>query len=345
MKKQVLTAAVSLAVMVSTSPAQSPLKLSVAPSLSTHRGETEYIMDIRQTLTDESGNIIYDPTGSPVVWRLKSQLEFPLDVTVFGVTARVDLTSNPGFFWVEGSYFLSLNDPSGALTDSDWEGLSGYVDFTKFSYTESEATMESRAFDIEAGVRLLTPGKVSVAAVAGYRYQKIQQDVIGFDGWFRVFDTVALAFSDEQYSQSGTGKVGYYEITYKQPQVGLVTWIDWRPGLSTRIKTVYTPVWFEDYDDHVLRFKEAIADGDGSGFIGSARIHYELTQAPMPAVPFVDFTAEFVTLSASGKQTQSWYDDDPASPDFDETGLSIPGLPHEVNSTQFDFGLRIGVTF
>lgn len=345
MKKQFSTMLALLVIMTSTSRAEFPFNISIAPTLGSSFGKTEYIMDIQQTLTDESGNIIVDDNGQPVVWRLKSQLEFPLDVIMGGATVRFELASDPDFLWFEGGIYTNLEDPGGDLKDSDWEGVTSILDFTQFSYTESEAKMDGLMLNFEGGLRLFNPGKTSISALAGFRYFKIQQDVVGYDGWFRTFNENTLTYSDEIFPQSGSGLVGYYEVTYRQLQLGLVISTQLQPNLTGRIKAAYSPVWFEDYDDHILRNKEAVADGDGNGFIGLASLRYDFDSGGGPLKPFLDAGVEYVLISTSGLQTQSWYGDDPASPDVDDTGLSIGGIPHEVNLNQLNLRLMIGLAF
>lgn len=345
MKKQLLRTVIFLAVMASTSKAEFPFNISIAPTLGSSFGKTEYIMDIQQPATDENGDVIVDAAGQPVIWRLKSQLEFPLDVVMGGATLRVELASDPDLLWFEGGIYTNLEDPGGDLKDSDWQGLSGILDYTQFSYTESAARMDNLVLNLEGGLRLFNPGQASISALAGFRYHKIQQDVVGYDGWFRTFDEATMSYSDEIFLQSGSGLVGYYEVRYQQIQLGLVSSMQLQPNLTGRLKAAFSPVWFEDYDDHILRRKEAVADGDGWGFVGQAGLHYGFDSGGGPFTPFLDISAEYAAVSASGLQTQSWYGDDPASQDIDDTGLSISGIPHEVNLSQINLLVMIGLSF
>ena len=344
MKQHILATLLITILLASSAAMAEPIKISFAPWFGHNYGETEYILDLSGWLPDENGDMILDQFGNPLIARIKSQLEFPLDIAMAGLTARLDPGSDSDFWWFEAGIYTNLNDPGGIMTDGDWQGISGILPFTKYSYTESEAQGSAFRFDIEGGIRVYKPGKMNVYAVVGFRYQKIKQDIIGFDGWFIPFDDATLTFDDQVFTQSGIGIVGKYEVTYKQPQIGLLSSMNLTPNLRASLKTVYTPVWFDDFDDHLLRFKTSIADGTGDGFIGSLRAHYEFAEVGGPARPFLDFNLDYVSISSSGSQTQTWYGDDPAS-DYDDTGVSVDGIPHEVNSTQYNVGVRLGLTF
>ena len=128
------------------------------------------------------------------------------------------------------------------------------------------------------------------------------------------------------------------------PQIGFLLTTDLNSKLNAGLKTVLVPVWFDDVDDHVLRNKLSTADGSGIGFIGALNARYHLPMSGQNVKTYLDFFVEYTTLSASGDQVQSWYGDDPIS-EVDDTGTSIGGIPHDINSTQYNIGVRLGLTF
>ncbi|UCE24793.1 MAG: omptin family outer membrane protease [Candidatus Zixiibacteriota bacterium] len=345
MSKHFLVIAILLALPLETANAEKKVQVSVSPSIGYSLGKTEYILNVATYRADNNGDVITDQFGEPIVFLVKSQLEYPLDVVTGGARIRLVPVHDPGLWSIEAGVLTSLNDPKGAMKDSDWDAASGFYELTKWSYTESSPEMKSLMLDIEATRRILTRGKVQIAVLAGFRYYKIEQDLFGVDGWQRIFDPVTLTYSEQFFfDELADTQVLFYEVKYSMPQIGLNLSTDLSPKVAARLKTVFTPVWYEDVDDHVLRNKLSTSDGTGTGFVGSLNIHYDISSGQAQSAPFIDFFAEVMTLTASGDQTQEWYGDDPASPGSDDTGLRIDGLPHEVNSTRFHFGVKIGMS-
>jgi hypothetical protein len=326
--------------------AETPLRISVSPSLGYSFGETEYIMNLRTPMTDENGDVVTDDLGNPVLLQIKSQLEYPLDVTMGGGNFRLTPAEDPELWSVEASAFVTLNDPGGVMKDSDWDGANGLYELTQWSYTESSAEMSSLLLNFEATRRILSPGNVRVAALAGLRYHKIEQKLFGVDGWQRLFEASTFTYGEPIYFTAYENtQVLYYEIKYLLPQIGLNFTADLSPNFMAGIKTIFVPVWFEDVDDHLLRNKLSRADGTGTGFIGSLNLDYRLGSPQRRSRPFISIFAEFTSIGASGDQTQEWYGDDPASPDFDDTGSRITGIPHDANITLYRVGIKAGLTF
>ncbi|MEW6411380.1 MAG: hypothetical protein AB1483_02775 [Candidatus Zixiibacteriota bacterium] len=345
MKKRIILLAVFVLCVFQLAHAEKKIQVSLAPTIGHSFGETEYILKFRSYILDEFGEIAVDDFGNPIIYEVKSLLEFPMDVIFIGGSILMEPVLDKTLWSVETGVYTTVNDPGGAVTDSDWDSATSLWEETKFSYTESDATMSSLRFNIEVTRRLLTLGKLRVSALGGFRYQNIKQDIYGYEGWYRILDTVNFVYSSETYTQSGSGPVGYYEVTYKQPQIGLLTSTEFPSGMTLKLKTAFTPVWFDDYDDHILRNKESTADGDGAGFEGSLRARFKFSSLRAPLVPYLDIFADYMTLHATGYQTQTWYGDDGATPDFDDTGLSVSNIYHEVNSTQYNIGFKLGLLF
>ncbi|MFQ5453792.1 MAG: omptin family outer membrane protease [Candidatus Zixiibacteriota bacterium] len=318
------------------------IQFSAAPSFGYNFGKTEYILEVRGTLDSL--------LGSPRTYTIKSQLEYPLDVAMAGFNLHLFPVNDHSLWSVTAGIFTNLNNPGGIMKDSDWQELNGFFDLTKFSYTESKAEMSSFVLNLEASYRIIKFQPVSVSLLAGLRYQKIKQDVIGYEGWQRPFDSSLFVLKDP-VTISGSGKVLYYEITFKQPQIGLLTKLDFNSYFFIDIKTVYTPVFYNDLDDHILRNKLSISDGSGNGFIASVTTNYQF-RTNKKVRPFIGFTTEIITLSASGSQVQKWYDDETyTDPNTNNPviivpkGTAIGGIPHEITNTQYRISFKAGFIF
>jgi len=305
--------------------AQSKVKFTVTPQLSQNFGLTEYIMDI--SLPYNEG-----------IYVLKSQLEFPLDVVMAGVTVGLHSTRDTLYAWsLEGGYFSNIDNPGGVMKDHDWETDTTTWRVEKFSYTESRAEMKSTLITVEGYLRVLQRQHFGLDLWGGFRYQKIEQDIIGYDGW--QIDTNGV-----RHTVSGIEKGIYYKVTYKSPHLGLRSNIRLRHHTVISAKAAFALVWASDFDDHLLRNKTATADITGKGFISGVSIRHQMPRTGK-IQPFFELASEFAYHHASGIQTQSWYGDDPITPDVDDTGTILLGIPHEINSRQVSVGLRLGLGF
>ncbi|UCG62223.1 MAG: omptin family outer membrane protease [Candidatus Zixiibacteriota bacterium] len=332
-------------VPLSSTTAQKSVEFSVSPSVGHSFGKTEYILEVQSAFVDEDDEIITDEFGNTVIFHVKSQLEYPLDVVMGGVNLRINSADDPDLWSVEAGIFTSLSDPGGTMKDSDWDGASGIYDFTQWSYTESSAKMNSFMLDIRGTRRLFRPEKFSVSLVAGLRYHRIEQELYGVNGWQRPFNDAILAYDEPQFfAVLQDTLVLYYKVKYLMPQIGLRSRIDLRSDLTVGLETILSPVWFSDVDDHILRNKLSKADGWGLGIIGAFNARKRFGSSGSQAAPYIDLFAEVTTISASGDQTQNWYGDDPFTPD-DDTDIVFPGIPHDINATLFHAGIRLGLIF
>ena len=310
----------------------------IAPSIGHHFGKTEYILDASYALPDTLG--IYN------TYRIKSQLEFPLDVFTVGFDLNLSPDTPEKKWSVEAGFYTNFNDPGGIMKDSDWLGIERHIDFTKFSYTESKTKMRMYVFNTAFSHHLTKFQGMNISFTGGFRYQTIKQDIMGLDGWQSQLDTLNLILLPPvSFSLDDNLQVGYYEITFKQILLGLTTELYNTGKFTARLKTLYAPVYFDDFDDHILRHKTSTSDGDGSGFIASADFSYRLPNHSKSKNTFISGSFEILTLNANALQEQRWYGDDPATPGEDDTGNIQRGIPHEINSTQFNFGLKVGLTF
>lgn len=304
--------------------AQRKVSFTVDPQISKSFGYTEYIMDI----------VVNTDTGLAV---LGSKLEFPLDVPLAGVKFRVQaMEDSKDAWWVGGGIFTNINDPDEVMKDTDWTKKRTNLVIDD-SYTESGVEMSSTLLMIEATKRVVHRENVNLAMWVGFRYHRIKQDITGWDGWF-IDSNLVL------HKQSGTERGIFYRVTYKLPHIGLLSDIEYTRRISLELKAAYVRVFVSDHDDHLLRHKIGASSITGSGFISGASIHLNLANKTS-LKSFVSLVSNFAYFHASGSQTQSWYGDDPATPDEDDTGAVVSGIPHEINSLQISVGLRVGLTF
>jgi len=143
-------------------------------------------------------------------------------------------------------------------------------------------------------------------------------------------------------------------VTYKLPQIGLLSSAQLGRKLRIEGKAAIARVFVSDVDDHVLRKKISEADGPGTGFVSYLGLRYALKETERRDM-FVELIGEYIYIKADMSQKQTWYGNDPADdyidPDtgelvvIDNTGDVIVGLDHAVRSTQYSIGLRIGLAF
>ncbi len=324
MKKVFLSVGIIILGLSVTATAKSNIRFGVAPSVMYTFGETEYIMDITYL---SNGHIM----------TLKSQLEFPLDGMMAGMTARMYCAQQKLYTWsVEVAYYRNINDPGGIMKDHDWMTDTLTWSVYKFSYTESDATMKSRLATLDVTLRVYQHRSFHIDLWGGIRYQKIEQDIIGYEGW--QYDTAGV-----RHDISGTEKAMEYEVTYKTPHLGLQMEVGLEKASQLRLRAGYAMVWTSDVDDHVLRYKVATSDIKGNGFLGGVNFFHQVIVSEQLRW-FFDLFGNVSYFHAQGNQVQRWYGDDPATPS-DDTGYILSGIPHEINSTQAQLGVKLGVLF
>lgn len=318
------------------------VKMTFSPEIGIMGGTTEYEMDIKGYFVDYR-DVIPDTT----IRRVTSLLEFPLDVTICGLSGEINPMEEPNRWSIKLKYLTNLNNPGSKMIDTDWDEIVSIFPYTKFSYTESDAEMDMTIIDLEARFCVMEKHKIDISVFAGGRYQKIYQDVIGIDGWQRPFNVDSIYYYPSQdlplYQDI---VVGTYEIELKQIKVGFLSDIYLSDRISSQIKIAFAPVFFDDIDDHVLRNKESTANGDGKGYIAGFNLRYN---KPGSKLSYIQLNASYNSLSAEGSQTQYWYGDDPSTDDGDpnttddiDTGLIISGLPHTIKSKQYSISLQVG---
>lgn len=305
--------------------------VSIEPSLGYNLGHTTYDM------------ILFNPNaGQDTVSYLRSKLEFP--VNQFMVGGAVKLQSYLGgvedwTLMLTGG--VSVTDPGGTMYDTDWITVVGGYDGI-FSYTESSAEGSNLILNFQFTKRLFGKSRHVLGVVAGCRYQRIKQDVDNFAGWRIPYDEPNPLRDTLDYENVPALE---YRVTYIMPQAGLHVASRPTPTLSIDARALYGLTLADDYDDHILRNKEATADGRGNAFHGILRADWLLRERRPGSRPFFGVEAEIVTLKVDGDQKQFWYDDELTPDGVIVKGTAISGLPHEFISTQFRVGARFGFRF
>lgn len=316
--------------LTSSASAGEKIQFELAPEFGIYDGETEYSLRVEYLYVDES--------STTVDAAVASRLQFPLDTKLGGASLKV-VNPHDKTKWSARAYYLtSLGDPSDKMIDSDWDKALPYHDETLYSYTESDAELKMFMVGLDLTYRLFHSQKISVSARGGIRYQKIEQDVIGYTG-FQMPLLPDNTFGEPIYF-SGDEEAIYYEIKIKQPTVGVQIDLDLNQNFSVATSALFAPIFFENLDDHLIRGKISTSDGDGKGFIGQFDARYSFPGSSN-LKPFLGLVGEINTYDANGIQTQEWYVDEGDIP----AGTAIGGIPHKVKGTQYRIGLNAGVMF
>ena len=292
-------------------------------------GKTEYDFHLTQLVADTSGAL--------VDFTVRSFLEFPLDVFVAGASIGIGSPEDADKSWsAEVGMFTNVSDPGKSMKDSDWYTLENNFAETMVSYTESDAKMDMLLVNAEVTKELFNVGNADIAILAGFRYQKIEQNIIGYDGW-------QLDTNFVQQPVSGTGPALDYMVTYKGPQFGALTRIDFSSSVQINIKTAVSLTWVKDKDDHLLRKFHTLADGQGIGFISQIGARWFTGSRLMGHNSYVDFVGSYDYYKADISSTRVQYGD--GGPSEPPVGYTVGGLPHDIKSQQFKLGLRFGLIF
>ena len=325
MRLRIIIALVVLAFASQLHASQHEMGIIISPIFTKSFGHSNY----------EMNTYVGTEEGIPIYAR--SKLEFPLDaVRAGGRIGWYDMVEGRTEWAAELSLLTNINDPGGKMKDSDWFTSPGYSSL-QFAYTESDVEMKSFIVNVEAARRFYSWTNASTYVILGFRYQKFEQDVIGFNGW-------QLDENLERVYHSYDELALYYEVTYTMPLAGIKYILDLGPRTSIGVTGAYMLTFVEDLDDHVLRNKESVADGTGYGVLGDIYYRHEFGGPGAGSRPFINLKAEIMTMKINTDQTQTWYGDDPISEE-DDTGTVINDIPHEITSLQFNIGLSVGLAF
>ncbi|MBI5555177.1 MAG: omptin family outer membrane protease [Elusimicrobia bacterium] len=243
-----------------------------------------------------------------------SELEFPLDVPVWGVKGLLgyknsasDLNETARLVF---SYLTNTSQDAGKMKDSDWIdddiGMLRYIYGIDISqnhsgvdiYSESDTELKAEILAFDYLYNLYPNQLISFGPLAGYQAQKFQ---------YRVFNTVQVGYgpySSVAGASSNTKTLDYYvkyEIIYLG--VGLISG-DIK-NLTFNAGFGYSP-WAKsrDRDDHVARKKLSAGDAAGFAYVfkGDAEWHFAGQWA-------LQVAGQYQKIIANGNQCQTFYDD------------------------------------
>ncbi len=303
------------------------LQLTVEPEIGMSFGYTRYVMNLYG----------YLDSAQTVVGQLKSQLDFPMDIVLAGARFKIGpAQAGPKQWSIEAEVVTNLNNPGKKMTDGDWMYIPGGFN-GQFSYTESDAQVKTWILSLEFYKSILYRPKFNLEFMAGFRYDYISQEIFNYDGW-------QIDSNGTRIDISGVGNGIDYWVKYKMPMVGMRATMGSGTPILVNVSSAFTPFFVNDYDNHLFRFKDATASGSGTGVVGRIDGHYRLKGANAPHTPYISVGADFTYLSASTKQTQSWYADEPGVGGGTK-GEVITNIPHTISTLQTHLWLSVGILF
>jgi hypothetical protein len=323
--------------------ANSKLDITLTPRILSMTGTTEYSLDVTFNAVDSA-------TQTAVQESIASLLEFPLDNVIVGF--GFNLKSPTSDKWsINGNFGTSVKDPDDKMFDSDWHAKLPFFERTLYSFTESDVTMKLFQADINYRRRIAHKSKTSFYAMVGFKYQRIQQDIINFTGWQRFLD-------DEQHSYGSQFNFSFddlaivYELNYYIPYFGFAGDFKLSEKFLINLSAAFSYSYFTDTDDHVLRSKLSTANGNGITWLLNGSNRILLNRKKNGKEFFIEIFTDYQKIDIDGAQRQFWYDDegytDPITDEFIvvvEEGTEILGVPHKIKSDQFSIGLMLGFSF
>jgi hypothetical protein len=308
--------------------AERSLEFDAAAEFGWHFGHTAYKLEQVVQLSPDT------------VRGVGSELIFPLDVATVGLSAGIhSLLGNRPDWSVTAHLRIAATDPGGRFTDRDWDSFFGTLN-RDFSYTESKVDISLISARIEVTKLIAHGPNMELAILAGFGYERISQEALGFSGWQMIPDQDSNLVV---YPVSSSLLALKYRVTYLKPQIGLAPKLMFGPRLVAEFKAAVTPLLVSDTDEHLLRNFVATADGSGLGFISRASVRYQFDKAKKEMQPFIQLKGEFTTMKADIKAAIKWHGDDPAA-GF-QAGDAVGGLPHRISSRQYHLGLQVGFRF
>lgn len=258
---------------------------------------------------------INEPANGFFITDGESELEFPLDSTVGGVSASLD---QKGVWSIDLSLSKNITEKTGKMKDSDWitfrDLSTGEIERGLIIYSESDTDMDALFLDISGRYYLLKKVKTSLGIIIGYRYQNLSFDISNLDQ----IDTLGG-------HDFIPGKVATYEVIYNIPYGGMA--FDIRPSSKFSLNFIgtYGLASADDKDDHILRSKRSTSESDGPFYSFKAKGNLSLSQRLS-----VQVALEYLKIETDGKQTQTWYATTREAP----AGTTISDIDYRAESEQ-----------
>ncbi|MFC1631123.1 hypothetical protein ACFL1I_05160 [Candidatus Omnitrophota bacterium] len=259
----------------------------------------------------------------------KSELEFSLkSESVIG--PKFALVFPRARFWWEGAGYISTNDESGEMQDSDWG-----TDDVLTSDTLSDAFLKLYIWDSSVGYVLWN---------GVYAAEQHDWDMaLSFLGGFRHEHFKYMIYNLRDVSETitvdvGTAPVLEYRVKYDLPYLGFKfnlaqTEEVW--GLST--KAAFSPfAHAEDFDDHLLRGKRSISVCNGWAWLVGLNLFYHLNDALT-----LQGGVDYANIRTAGEQVQRWYRAEGAVP----AGTRVTGIDADIISNQVYYWGRFNYKF
>lgn len=187
-----------------------------------------------------------------------SELQFPLDVYMLGLTAGVRYKDRLS---LNLELKRNLGADAGTMEDSDWGywylaydgGAPLMHDLSPNSldiYSESRARLDAWVLDARAGYALLLNPGWSIDAGLGLLYQDFDYDVSDTTQWYPSY---AYYFGTEAGADSYGGKIIAYEVTYAVPYLFAQADVDVSARVSLSADIAYSPYALGyDRDHHLI---------------------------------------------------------------------------------------------
>lgn len=246
--------------------------------------------------------------------RLLSELKFPMDASLAGVSAsfgRIDV-------WDLGvAIATNISKDTGKMKDSDWMDVNPA---TKSVYSESDTKMDAILVDVVGKFNVLRRETTTLGVMVGYRDDDLK---------FEARNVNQVCLTETGCSELGSafvpGKVLTYKMTYKIPYGGLALILRPSPRASVNLTGALGRAYAKDEDNHVLRGKRASAESEGPYYSLKAEGRFTLTPQLLLTVG-----AEYLVIDAEGKQNQVCYTPTPRCP----FGEGTTGIDYKAKSEQ-----------
>ncbi|RKX21864.1 MAG: hypothetical protein DRP35_03330 [Candidatus Zixiibacteriota bacterium] len=334
-KRFVLTS-VCFLLLFSNVKSEQKFEWNFSPILQKNWGSTEYELNA-EFLT-------YDPDSVIISRQIISILEFPMDRFTVGAELEINsFDTSKNFWYAKIAGAINITNPNENMTDNDWDKVLGRFD-TKFSYTESNAELSGLNIKIEAGRDMFKLYGMNIGMIIGVKYQNLKFDINDFSGWQKPFDPINFVYTDSITIYSIVPALTY-SIIYTTPYIGFISHNKLSRNSSVNLKAALQSVLVKDEDNHLLRKKISTSSGSGLGFLGGVEFKIKLQKSKSGIQPFIKLTGDINIMKVETNQTQTWYGDDPATPDIDDTGEVSGPLPHIIRSKQISVGAQFGLSF
>ncbi len=269
-----------------------------------------------------------DPRDPDQLVPIRSELEFPLDATLLGLTARWTPGRAGTSRWsLAAEFAAAVDDPSDPMTDGDW------IDERQIGYSESPARLDLLQGALELAYAPRPGPQPALQLLLRLDYQHVEQSLVGYEGWRRSL------FSDEVLPFAGTAAVVDYRVDWLSPRLGGRVARDLGAHARASLEGMAGMSLAWDEDDHLLRGRRS--EGDGVGFAASGHLAIDLQPGFAPwRWLTVGLVGGLSYLHAEGDVTQTWYRDEDLP-----AGTVIADIPYTLESLQYEVGLRLGAAF